>query len=121
MEQAIERAKPKAQEAARTAVERASVYGGGGYNSSDNPNTEAQNTIYNSNKRDIFETGAPDKKSIFNNDTDNAMYTETEQYHKDTMNGYHNDYQHSVNELKDLYKAGIIEKNEFDDRIRALR
>lgn len=50
------------------------------------------------------------------------LYSESEQRHLSAMKSAdHSEYEHFVNELDDLLAAGIIEKDEYRERVAALR
>lgn len=50
------------------------------------------------------------------------MLSESERIHLSSMNSpRHDDFTHKSEELKDLLEAGIIERAEYNDRLRSLR
>lgn len=50
------------------------------------------------------------------------LYSESEQRHLATMRtGFHSEYEHYKHELDDLLEAGIIEKDEYRERLARLR
>ena len=49
------------------------------------------------------------------------LYSENEQRHLHTMRGSHSEYEHFMNELDDLFNAGIIEKDEYRERVARLK
>ena len=51
-----------------------------------------------------------------------GMFSKAEAKHLATMKGpAHNEYEHYVQELRDLLAAGIIEKDEYRERVERLR
>lgn len=51
-----------------------------------------------------------------------TMFSKSEAKHLATMKGpAHNEYEHYVQELRDLLAAGIIEKDEYRERVERLR
>ena len=49
------------------------------------------------------------------------LYSESEIEHLATMRGSHSEYEHFMNELNDLLAAGIIEKDEYRERVARLK